>query len=80
MESIKNRLTSSSAAGDLSIVVPVALTILRTIKVVMGFAATSRGRLGYAAGATAVAPILIYTSVKNPSLLDPAARRLPPIN
>ena len=75
MESIKNRLTSSSAAGDLSIVVPVALTILRTIKVVMGFAATSRGRLGYAVGATAVAPILICTSVKNSSLLDPAARR-----
>ena len=75
MESIKNRLTSSSAAGDLSIVVPVALTILRTIKVVMGFAATSRGRLGYAVGATAVAPILICTSVRNSSLLDPAARR-----
>jgi len=46
----------------------------------MGFAATSRGRLGYAVGATAVARILICTSVKNPSLLDPAARRLPPIN
>ena len=41
----------------------------------MGFAATSRGRLGYAVGATAVARILICTSVKNPSLLDPAARR-----
>jgi len=41
----------------------------------MGFAATSRGRLGYAVGATAVAPILICTSVRNSSLLDHAARR-----